>query len=138
MNKDNLQHKKIQSYSTMYLVQHVIGTGCFSRVYQATDSVTAETVVIKVLNNTNTNSKVERYFYLKELNLLNSLKSSPIRARYVDLKDAFRLNTGEICFVMEKLGVTLHSALHNIGKLPTSICRLITRQIVQGMYDVCI
>lgn len=136
MDRDNLQHKKIEYNSTVYSVHNVIGTGCFSRVYKATDTVTDETVVIKVLNSTNTNSRVERYLYLNELSLLNNLKSSPIRARYVDLKNTFPLDTGGVCFVMEKLGVTLHTVLHNMGKLPMSSCRSIARQIAQGTNDV--
>lgn len=134
MDRDNLQHKKILYNSTVYSVHNVIGTGCFSRVYKATDTVTDETVVIKVLNSTNTNGHVKRYLYLNELSLLNDLKSSLTRDRYVKLKNAFLLDTGGVCFVMEKLRVTLHAVLQNMGKLPISTCRLIARQIAQGTY----
>lgn len=134
MEKDILEHNTIRSQDTLYVIQHLIGMGRFSRVYQAIDWTTKDMVVIKALNGKNINEHFDRYLYLKELGLLTKLKTSSLRARYVDLKDAIRLETGRICFVMEKLGTTLHAVLHNIGGLPMSMCRPIVRQIAQGRY----
>lgn len=137
MNGEDSQLKMIRSGDTVYSVKNVIGKGRFSRVYQATDTTTEDTVVIKKLNKKIINENhLDWYLYLKELTLLTKLKSSPLRARYVDLRDAMRLDTGTICFVMERLGTTLHAVLFNIGALPMSMCRMIVRQIAQGTRTV--
>lgn len=109
-----------------YTVQDLIGSGRFSHVYKASVSGTGQQVVIKALNHSC--SSMGR----KELNLLNRLKSSDFRARYVRLVDAVQLGSGPVCFVMEKLGITLQAMLHNVGPLPMSACRSIVRQIAQG------
>lgn len=135
MDSEVVQAKTIRSLHTAYSVKNIIGKGRFSCVYKATDMSTDDTVVIKKLHKKTANSDdFDWYLYLKELTLLTELKSSPVRARYVSLRDAMRLETGAICFVMEKLGTTLHSVLFNIGVLPMSMCRMIVRQIAQGTF----
>lgn len=128
------QYTMIYSDTSAYTVHDLIGTGRFSNVYRATNKCNNEKVVIKVLSNKETERKFDRYLYLKELNILKTLRTSPLRDRYVGLKDTVRLNTGLDCFVMEKLGVTLHALLHNFGKLSMTMCRSIVRQIAQGIY----
>lgn len=135
MNSEVVQLKTIRSRHTVYTVKNVIGKGRFSCVYQATDMTTDDTVVIKKLHKKYvSDDDFEWYLYLKELTVLTKLKSSPVRARYVNLREAMRLETGAVCFVMEKLGTTLHSVLFNIGVLPMSMCRMIVRQIAQGAF----
>jgi serine/threonine protein kinase len=134
MDKDALRDKTIRSKSAEYSVHNLIGAGRFSRVYRATDTATGNAVVIKVLNSVNMEEHLRCSLYMQELSLLNRLKSSPVRERYVDLRDVIQLNTGVICFVMEMLGATLHAVMCNVGTLPLSVCRLIVRQIAQGTY----
>lgn len=136
MDKDTLRDKTIRSKSTEYSVHNLIGAGRFSRVYRATDIATTNPVVVKVLNNMNMAEHFHCNMYMQELSLLNRVKSSPVRERYVDLRDVVQLDTGAICFVMEMLGATLHAVMCNVGTLPLSMCRLIVRQIAQGMYSM--
>ncbi|XP_025208057.1 homeodomain-interacting protein kinase 3-like [Melanaphis sacchari] len=132
--KDVLQQNTIiRSQYTTYTVHKMIGTGRFSRVYNASVVGTGTEVVIKALNNSCSSKKFNRKLYLKELDLLNRLKFSRTRARYVQVTDAVQLQSGKICFVMERLSTTLQAVLHNIGPLPISICRPIVRQIAQGL-----
>ncbi|XP_027846194.1 homeodomain-interacting protein kinase 3-like [Aphis gossypii] len=134
MGNDVLQENTIVcSRSSKYTVHNIIGTGNFSRVYSATMLGTGNEVVIKVLNDTCSSKRFDRKLYFKELDLLNRLKTSRLRARYVQVRDAFLLKSGKLCFVMERLGSTLHSVLHNIGPLPMAMCRPIVRQIAQGL-----
>lgn len=127
------QNTIVCSRSSKYMVHNIIGTGNFSRVYNASVVGTGNEVVIKVLNDHRCSSKrFDRKLYFKELDLLNRLKTSRLRARYVQVRDAFLLKSGKLCFVMERLGSTLHSVLHNIGPLPMAMCRPIVRQIAQG------
>lgn len=129
---DPLQNGTIRCRDAVYSVQSVIGAGRFSRVYQATDTATNVRVAIKVLAG---ESCGDRDQSLKELDTLNALKESPVRARFVDVVNAVWLESGEVCLVMERLGTTLQSVLHNVGPLPMSMCRPIVRQIMQGMDD---
>lgn len=126
------QNTIIRSRSTTYTVHNMIGTGRFSRVYNASVMGTGNAVVIKALNNSCSSKRFDRKLYIKELDLLNRLKFSRLRARFVQLRDAVLLKSGKICFVMERLGTTLQAVLHNIGPLPISVCRPIVRQIAQG------
>jgi len=133
MGNDVLQQNTIVcSPTSKYTVHNIIGTGNFSRVYSALVVGTDNEVVIKVLNETCSSKRFDRKLYFKELGLLNQLKTSRLRARYVQVIDAFLLKSGKLCFVMERLGSTLHSVLRNIGPLPIAICRSIVRQIAQG------
>lgn len=136
MGNDVLQENTIIcSKSSRYTVHNIIGTGNFSRVYNASVVGKGNEVVIKVLNDHTCSSKrFDRKLYFKELDLLNRLKTSRLRARYVQVKDAFLLKSGKLCFVMERLGSTLHFVLHNIGPLPMAMCRPIVRQIAQGTH----
>ncbi|XP_060854612.1 homeodomain-interacting protein kinase 3-like [Rhopalosiphum padi] len=127
------QNTIIRSRSTTYTVHNMIGTGRFSRVYNASVMGTGNAVVIKALNNSCSSKRFDRKLYIKELDLLNRLKFSRLRARFVQLRDAVLLKSGKICFVMERLGTTLQAVLHNIGPLPISVCRPIVRQIAQGL-----
>lgn len=134
MEENNLSDTVVSSKNHVYYIRQLIGKGRFSRVYYAKDLTTVDTVVIKALINQNLNSPFNHYLYIKELRLLNNLKRSPLRDRYVNLKDTFQLDTGEICFVMEKLGTTLKALLYNVGRLSITMCRPIVRQIAQGRY----
>lgn len=133
MGNDVLQENTIVcSRSSKYTVHNIIGTGNFSHVYNASVLGTGNKVVIKVLKDTCSSKRFDRKLYFKELDLLNRLKTSRLRARYVQVRDAFLLKPGKLCFVMERLGSTLHSMLHNIGPLSMAMCRPIVRQIAQG------
>lgn len=134
MEESNLKNYEIRSSTTLYSIHKLIGKGRFSRVYQATDTFTNNTVVIKKLINLNIKRKSDRFLYLKELDLLKKLKVSPFRSRYVELRDLIVLSSGGICFVMERLGTTLQAVIHNKGRLPLSMCRLIIRQLAQGKH----
>lgn len=127
---DVLRNGTIRCRDAVYSVQGLIGSGRFSRVYHATDTVADVGVAIKALISDGRSDY--RKPFLKELGTLNALKDSPLRARYVDVMNAVRLKSGAVCFVMERLGTTLHAVLHNIGPLPMSMCRPIVRQIAQG------
>lgn len=135
MEENNLTNTVVRSRSNVYCVQELIGKGRFSRVYRAKNIATNDSVVIKALINNNLNRQPNRFLYVKELSLLNKLKKSPLRARYVNLKDTIVLDSGEICFVMEKLGTTLQALLHNVGSLSMAMCRPIIRQIAQGTHN---
>lgn len=126
---DPFENNTIRCRDAVYSVQGLIGAGRFSRVYQATASGTGKRVAVKALNNDGSSRPTKE---AKELAVLNALRSSPVRARYVRVVDAIRLPTGTVCFVMERLGTTLQAVLHNIGPLPMSMCRPVVRQIAQG------
>ncbi|XP_003246296.1 homeodomain-interacting protein kinase 2 [Acyrthosiphon pisum] len=135
INEENVlqENTTIRSLDATYAVHKIIGTGRFSCVYNATEVGTGNAVVIKALNDSDSSRRLDRKLYLKELDFLNRLKSSQLRARYVQLRDTVLLKSGMICFVMERLSATLQAVLHNIGPLPMYMCRPIVRQIAQGL-----
>lgn len=122
---DPFENSTIGCRGAVYSVQGLIGAGRFSRVYQATAAGTGKRVAVKALNNGSTKEA-------EELAVLNALRGSPVRVRYVHVMDAVRLATGTVCLIMERLGITLHAVLHKIGPLPMSMCRPVVRQIAQG------
>jgi len=132
-NEENVlqQNTIIRSPNATYMVHDIIGTGRFSCVYNASEVVSGNAVVIKALNNFGFSTSASE-LYFKELDFLNRLKFSTLHSRYVQLMDTVRPKTEMICFVMERLSTTLQAVLHNIGPLPMSICRPIVRQIAQG------
>lgn len=142
INEENVlqQDTVVRSLKATYAVHKIIGTGRFSRVYNASEVGTGNSVVIKALNDEGSSTRLDRKLYLKELDFLNKLKSSQLRSRYVQLRDTIPLKSGMICFVMERLSTTLQAVLHNIGPLPMCMCRPIVRQIAQGtcttMYEI--
>lgn len=132
-NEENVlqQNTIIRSANASYMVHKIIGTGRFSCVYNASEVVSGNAVVIKALNNFGFSTSASE-LYFKELDFLNRLKFSRLQSRYVQLMDTLRPKSGMICFVMERLSTTLQAVLHNIGPLPMCICRPIVRQIAQG------
>lgn len=133
-NEENVlqENMTIRSLNFTYAVHKIIGTGRFSCVYNATEVGTGNEVVIKAPNDSDFSRRFDRKLYLKELDFLNRLKSSKLRARYVQSRDTVLLKSGMICFVMERLSTTLQAVLHNTGPLPMCVCRPIVRQIAQG------
>lgn len=68
----------IKTQKSTYTIHHLVGAGRFSKVYEATDKSTKTTVVIKALNYKNVDGHFDRHLYLKELNILNKLRTSPL------------------------------------------------------------
>lgn len=132
MDNDVFLYSSIQSGNTEYAVQDLVGEGTFSRVYQAMNVNTREPVVIKALTSDGENDLAKQC--MEEMSIMETLKKSPMRDRYVGLIEAFQVQTGTYCLVMERLGTTLCTIMHNVGPLPMSMCRPIIKQIAQGAY----
>ncbi|XP_050432348.1 homeodomain-interacting protein kinase 2-like [Adelges cooleyi] len=127
------QSNEVCTAKTVYNVQHLVGSGRFSRVFHAIDSTTGQAVVIKALVLKEQNSALDHYQFLKEVEIMKRLNRCSLRSRYARLIDTVQLQTGVNCLIIERLGTTLQAVLHNVGALPMSVCRTVVRQIAQGL-----
>lgn len=121
------RHEILSSKSSQYLVEKVLGEGCFGKVAQCTKVDTKEKMALKILGSDE--SGTIELLMLQELRRLD-----PDKVNLVKLTEHFHYS-GYVCLAFEMLDVTLYDYMREMKFRPMHLfeIQMITQQLLVAL-----